>query len=155
MMNDLRFEQADDRLGEGVIVAVPAAADGGLDAGGGQALRVSNTQILTAAVAVIDQLPVDFSVVQCLLKCIEVEVGAHRRRYPPAHDAPREHIDDEGDVDEATPRGHVREVGDPELNRALRAKRTVYQIPGPLEGRLRDGGAHSTLAYHAPMERGV
>ncbi|MBX9857656.1 MAG: hypothetical protein K2Y26_19165 [Gemmatimonadaceae bacterium] len=38
MMNDLRLEQEDDRLGEGVVVAVATAADRGLDVGGGESL---------------------------------------------------------------------------------------------------------------------
>jgi hypothetical protein len=42
MVNDLGFEQSDDRLGEGVVVRVAYAADRWLDAGLLQALSVTN-----------------------------------------------------------------------------------------------------------------
>ena len=49
----------------------------------------------------------------------------------PPDDPPREDVDDECDVDEATPRGHVREVRDPELIRPRRRKLTIDQIRRP------------------------
>ena len=42
----LGLEQADDRLGESIVVAVADAADGRLDAGGGQALGVADREVL-------------------------------------------------------------------------------------------------------------
>ncbi len=40
---------------------------------------------------------------QGLLQRVEHEVGSHRRRGAPADDPTHEHIDDEGDVNEALP----------------------------------------------------
>ncbi len=45
-MDELRLEQTIDGLSQGVVVAVPDAANGWLDASLGQALRISNGQIL-------------------------------------------------------------------------------------------------------------
>jgi hypothetical protein len=58
--------------------------------------------------------------VNLLLQRIEYEVGAQRRGDTPADDAAREDVDHEGDVDEAGPRGDVRQVADPELIRSRR-----------------------------------
>ena len=49
----LSLEQADNRLGESIVVAVADAADGGLDAGGGQALGVADRDVLHAADALL------------------------------------------------------------------------------------------------------
>ncbi len=43
-MDDLGLVEAVDRLGESVVVAVADAADGGLDAGLGQALGVADAE---------------------------------------------------------------------------------------------------------------
>src|SRR6202034_3558684 len=45
-VNDLRLEQADDGLGQGVVVRVANAADGALDPRNGEALGVPDRQIL-------------------------------------------------------------------------------------------------------------
>ena len=50
-MDDLRLEQAVDRLGQGIVVAITDAANGGFDAGVAQPLGVANGQVLRAAVA--------------------------------------------------------------------------------------------------------
>jgi hypothetical protein len=42
--DDLGLGEADDRLGEGVVVAVADAPDGALDAGGGEAFALPNRQ---------------------------------------------------------------------------------------------------------------
>jgi hypothetical protein len=42
--DDLGLVEADDRLGEGVVVAVADAPDGALDAGGGEAFALPNRQ---------------------------------------------------------------------------------------------------------------
>src|SRR6266508_1619295 len=46
--------EPDDRLGEGVVMAVPAGSNGGDAAGLGQALGVADRQVLAAPVAVVD-----------------------------------------------------------------------------------------------------
>ena len=68
------------------------------------------------------------TVVDGLLKRIEHEVGTERRRYAPAHNAPREDIDDERRVDEVPPRGDVRKIGHPELIRARRGEVPLDKI---------------------------
>ena len=53
------------------------------------------------------------TIVDGLLKRSEDEVRAARIRHAPADNASREHVDDEGDVDEAPPRRDVGEGRDP------------------------------------------
>src|ERR1700712_3575742 len=49
-VDHLGLEQADHRLGQRIIVGVPDAADGGLDAGLGEALGIANAQVLRSSV---------------------------------------------------------------------------------------------------------
>ena len=65
-----------------------------------------------------------------LLQRIEHEGRAHGGRHPPAHHAARKHVDDERDVDEATPGRDVREVGDPELIRTSGHELAVDEVHG-------------------------
>ena len=53
MVDDLGLVEADDGLGQRVVIRVSHAADRGLDPRFGQALGVADRQILTAAVAVM------------------------------------------------------------------------------------------------------
>jgi hypothetical protein len=75
MVDDLGLIQADDGLGEGVVVAVTFAADGSGDTCLFQSLAVANGEVLVSAVAVDDQPLVSFPGVQCLFQCIKYEVG--------------------------------------------------------------------------------
>src|SRR5436190_8850770 len=63
------------------------------------------------------------AVVDRLLECVEDEISGQGRRGPPADNPPRKHVDDERDVDEATPGRDVREVRHP--HRALTQLRRV------------------------------
>src|SRR5687767_5798253 len=67
-----------------------------------------------------------------LLQRVEHEVGAQRTGHPPAHDAPREDVDDERHIDESAPRRDVREVRDPELIRARGHELSIHEIRGPV-----------------------
>ncbi len=67
MIYDLRSDQANERFREGVVMAIPAATHGGLDAGHRQTLAVGDAQVLTAPVAEMDQRPIDYPAVQRLL----------------------------------------------------------------------------------------
>ena len=48
-VDHLGLVQAVDRLGQGVVVAVALAADGGLDAGLGETFGVADAEVLRAA----------------------------------------------------------------------------------------------------------
>jgi len=48
------------------------------------------------------------------LECVDRQVAAQRRRDLPADHSPREHVDDEGDVDPAGVGLDVGQVGNPE-----------------------------------------
>src|ERR1700692_186136 len=92
--NHLRLEQADHRLGQRVIVRVAATADGGLDAGLRQTVGVAHGEILTAAIAVMDQVAdvLPTALVDRLVQGVEHEVGPERRRHAPPDDASREDV---------------------------------------------------------------
>jgi len=62
---------------------------------------------------------------------VQGQVGAQRGRDLPAHDPAAEDIEDEGAVDPAGERPHIRNVGDPQPVRAVGGGGTVDQIlPG-------------------------
>ena len=61
----------------------------------------------------MDELVDSRSGIQGLLEGVEREIGAQRACDTPANDHPGEDVDDERDVDEAGPRRHVGEIGDP------------------------------------------
>lgn len=67
-MDDLRLEQADDRLRQGVVVRIAATADRRFDPRVRESLGVPNRQILHAAVVMTDQRAVDVAIVQRLLQ---------------------------------------------------------------------------------------
>ena len=114
-MDHLGLEQAVDRFGEGVVVAIADAADRGLDARLGEPLGVAIETYCDAAIAVMDEAAAldGPAVVERLLQRIEHEAGVGRARHPPADDAPGKGVDDEGDVDEARPGRDIGEVATP------------------------------------------
>src|SRR3712207_2922483 len=85
----LGLEQANDALGQRVVVGITDAADGGLDARDRQALGVPDAEILAPAVAVVYQATVlnRPAVVQRLLQGIEDKPRPRIARHPPADDA--------------------------------------------------------------------
>src|SRR3970282_2499437 len=48
--------------------------------------------------------------------------------HRPSHDTPAEGVQDHGQVQEAFPRGNVRDVGHPELVRPLRPELSLNQV---------------------------
>ena len=64
------------------------------------------------------------------------------------------HVNHEGDVHEATPRGDVREVRDPQLVRARRREIPLHQIARRFAVDVRDRGLHATPA-HDPAAVGL
>jgi hypothetical protein len=54
-MDDLGLVDAVDGLGQSVVIAVPAAADRGLDAGLGQPFAIANADVLRSPIRVMDE----------------------------------------------------------------------------------------------------
>lgn len=88
-------EQSDDRFGQGVVVGVAAAAYRRFDAGFGKALGVADRKILSSAVTVVDEILDVSPIIECLLQSIQSQIRPQRARRTPAHNTPREHVDDE------------------------------------------------------------
>jgi hypothetical protein len=86
--------------------------------------------------------------IQRLLQRVEHEVGLHGTADPPAHDATREHIDDEGDVHEALPSRHVGEVRHPQLVRSLGVEVPVDAVQRTRRLGVGHRRAHPLAATH-------
>ena len=54
------------------------------------------------------------------LQCLDYQLGAQVRRHRPAHDPPAEHVENDGQVEEADERRDVGDVGDPQAIRRVR-----------------------------------
>jgi hypothetical protein len=61
---------------------------------------------------------------------VEDDPGVQRVAHTPAHDAPAEDIEDNGEIEKARHRRDVRDVRDPELIWCGRAKRPFDEIGG-------------------------
>ena len=96
-------------------VAVTDAADGRLDTGLDEPLRVADRQVLRAPVAMMHEAatPDRTTLVQGLLQGIQHEAGMSGLGHTPADDATGEDVDHEGHIDEAAPGRDVGEVRDP------------------------------------------
>ena len=86
--------------------------------------------------------------VQRLLQRIEHKVRAHRTADPPAHDAPGEHVDDEGHIQPALPGRDIGEVRDPELVRTIGLELPVDPVQRARCLAVGDRGAHDLAAHH-------
>ena len=104
-MNDLGFVKPVDGLGERVVIAVADTADRRLNPGLKQPFRILNGYILAAPVAVMDQAAAMQGppVMQSLLQRIKHEPRMRRAADAPADDPAGKGIDDEGDINKASP----------------------------------------------------
>ncbi len=74
-MDDLGFELADDRFRQGIVPAVTNAADRGFDPGLGQALGIADRHVLTASIAVMNEVAIGPPLTERLFQSIEHELG--------------------------------------------------------------------------------
>jgi hypothetical protein len=90
----LGLVEPDLALGHGVV-AVTDAADRGEGADVGEPGRVADGGVLTAGVAVMDQLGGLAAGPQRHVERVEGQLGRHGRFHPPADDPAAEHVGDE------------------------------------------------------------
>src|SRR4029079_10688776 len=115
-MDDLGLVEAIDRFREGIVVTIADAADRPLDACFPEALGILDRDVLAASVAVMHEpaamrrLPV----MEGLLERIDDEARVVCSCGPPADNAPRIGVYDEGDIDKAGPGRDVGEIRDPQ-----------------------------------------
>ena len=150
-LDDLGLEQADDAFGEGVVVGIPDAADGGIDAGFGEPVGVSDRQVLAASITVMDQFVSlgRHPLTDGLVQGIQDETGCHRGRDTPANDLAGENVDDEGHVDHALPARDIGEVADPKLVRYVRHEGSVYLVVRARLCRIGVSGDHLLASHNA------
>src|SRR5690606_5806314 len=105
-------------------------------------------EVLTPTVAMVNEPtgPLLLSLADSLLEGIEGEITPERTRHPPPHDTAAESIDDKGHIDEALPGGHIGEIRDPALVRALGGEVPLHQIEWPLSGIAWSRGSRPTPA---------
>ncbi|EAA20200.1 hypothetical protein, partial [Plasmodium yoelii yoelii] len=146
----LGLVQAVDGFGQGVVIAVATASDGGLDPGLGQALGIADGDVLRASVAVVNQGIGAFRLpgVQGLLQCVQDEVGPHRMTDPPAHNAPGKHVNHEGHIQPALPGRDVGEVRHPQLIGTIHLELPVDPIQRARDGVVGHRGAHHLATPH-------
>ena len=115
-MDELGLVEAVEALGDGVVVAVALGPDRGNRSRLFQPLGVADGEILDAAIRMVNQIGevLVSPGVDGHLECVDRQVAAQRGRDLPSDDPPREHVDDEGDVDPAAVGFHVGQVGNPE-----------------------------------------
>ena len=126
-MNDLGFVKPVDGLGERVVIAVADAADIGFNPGLKQPFRILYRDILAASVAVVDQAAAIQGppVMQSLLQRIKHEPGMRREADTPTDDPAGKGINDESDINKASPGRDISEVRDP---KPVRRRRLEFPI---------------------------
>jgi hypothetical protein len=85
------------------------------------------------------------------LERVDDEPGLHALVDRPADDAAREAVDHDGEVEEALPRPHVRQVRDPEAIGRLRAEVAPHEVLGDPDAGHAPRRA-SPAPPHAPRE---
>ena len=99
--------------------------------------------VLRAPVAVMDQSALlGLPCIKRLLQGIKNKVRLHVAADSPAHDKPREHIDNKGHICKALPGRDKGEVSHPELVGALCGEVTVDPIQRVRGYRIRPGGPY-------------
>ena len=94
LANQLRFVKSADRLSRCIVVAVSGADHRGLNSRLQEPLTLADRNVLRAPVAVMDQsTPRGLSCIKRLLQGIKNKVCLHVTANAPAHDKPREHIE--------------------------------------------------------------
>ena len=136
------FEQPDRCFGQGVVEGVADGADRGCCADLGEAVGVGDRGVLAAGVGMAHQAAKVDAVAgpRRHVQGVEDQAGVHGAGRFPADDAPREHVDDEGDVDDPRPRRAVREVGYPGAIRSGGGEVTLDEVRGAHRRRVGAGG---------------
>lgn len=96
---------------------------------------------------------------KCLFQSIEDEPGMRRPAHPPADDAAREYVDDEGHIDETLPGGDIGEIRNPEPVRRGSLELAVHPVERARSRLVRDRrsdrlAADDALKAHRPHEPG-
>src|SRR3954449_11931661 len=131
--------------------AVTDAADRRVDTRRGKPLGILDRDVLHTAIAVMDEAaaPDGPARVQGLLQRVEHAASVSRAGDAPADDAPREDVDDEGDIDETGPRRDVGKVGHPQGVRTRRFELPIDAIERTRGRRIADCGADPFARHHA------
>lgn len=129
-MDYVSLEETVDRLGQGIVVALADASDGGLDTGLGQALGVADADVLRSTVGMTNKAIARLGspIVKRLLQGVEDEVSVGRPRHAPADNPAGKGVDDERGIEEAAPRGDIGEVADPQSVLPGRLELPVYSV---------------------------
>ena len=103
MMNHLRFEQADDGLGQRIVLGVAGGANWGIDTLVSHTFGVAGREVLASSITMVNQPLPMFSYSQSLFQSVQYQCCFHRRRYTPTYDTTCINIDNERNIDKARP----------------------------------------------------
>src|SRR5208282_4340150 len=139
---DLGLVQADDALGQRVVIGIPDGPDRRGDARGGQLGAVADGQVLAAGVGVVDQ-PGHLDALAGPVgdrhhQCVQHQAGVVAGGGAPPGDQPGERVDDERGIGGARPGGYEGEAGQLQPVRGVRREAAVDQILRPVLRRVRD-----------------
>jgi hypothetical protein len=127
--NHFSFEETDDAFGERVVEEPPLLpTDRAIRASASRLGKASRRTARRESPWWISPLGIWPQLIGRLFERVEHEVSGQGGRDAPADDAAGAHVDDQGDVDEAAPGRHEREVGDRELIRPRRREVPIGQV---------------------------
>src|SRR5215217_6094241 len=141
-VDEFLLKRREEALGDGVVVAVAAAAHRLRDPGGAGFLAEVQADELAALVGVPDQPGAGTAMLDGHLKGVGDQFGAHVIGHRPADDPAREEVLDGDEIEPSLPRAQIRDVRDPALVGSGGTEVPIEQVVGdanpwdPNRGRL-------------------
>lgn len=117
-IKELAFESCEEAFSHRVVVAVADGAARGADIHLSAALAEGESGVLTALIGVMNDISRPPLIVRHLER-VEDQGRLQVRRHRPADNAAAEGVEHYGEIEKASPRRHVGDVGHPELVRGI------------------------------------
>jgi len=127
-MDEFALECSEEAFHDGVVPAVPSAAEAAFDAMVAECPLVVVTGVLRPAVRMLEQAGLWQPLADRHRQCRQYDVGVQARLDGPADDAPREEVDDNGQVQPALVRSYVGDVASPDAIGARDVERPVEGV---------------------------
>lgn len=147
---EFALEGGKEALGHRIVVTVADRTHRAANAYCLAVLSELEGGVLTAMVGVMDQAILWSPIPDRHLERPDDQFGPQVCCHGPAHDTPTAHVKDHRQIEEAlVERGHVRDIGDPELIWCARYERALDQVPSWLGRRVAPRRAERTAAMAA------
>src|SRR5690349_13766878 len=112
-VDELALERGEERLAQRIVVGVAHRAHRRLDTDLTAAEAKRDGRVLASLVRVVDDVRRS-TLLDGHVQRVEHELGAEMGRHRPADDATTPNVEHDGEVEEPSPGGDVRDIGDPE-----------------------------------------